>query len=277
MKLQILPTTVDYPIVAIADLHGQHAELARLVERLEALPEWPDCSVVFLGDYVDRNARVKATIDLVLELLRRPPGGSAVMGNHDLALVRAARLDGGPPSPYWVEGYRARYDHHETFESYLGGPAMTLRSAWEEDLGALRQAMPREHREFLSSLPWLVEASGHLFLHNGLSPELRATAEEQVEALRAKRWDRKLMRPIAGTLTAEKWEPDYPVWLGADKGLSASPLPHPGQVQVSGHVRVAVPEVNAVRIRLDTSGGHGTLTACLLRSASAQPVFVTTR
>ena len=45
---------------------------------------------------------------------------------------------------------------------------MTWGGSWEEDLGALRQAMPREHREFLSSLPWLVEASGHLFLYGGL-------------------------------------------------------------------------------------------------------------
>ncbi len=269
-----LPTTLDYPIVAIADLHGQHDELSRLIGALENLPEWSNCSVVFLGDFVDRNAGVKETIDLVMELLRRPPGGSAVLGNHDLALVRAARLDGGPPSPYWIEGYRTRYDHQETFESYLGRTAMTGGGAWEEDLDALRNAMPREHREFLSSLPWLVEASGHLFLHDGLSPELEATAEEQVEGLRAKQWDRKLLRPVVGTNTDRLWRAEYPVWLGADKGLSASPLPHPGKVQVTGHVRVAEPDLNAVRIRLDTSGGHGRPTACLLRSATAEPLFI---
>ena len=53
------------------------------------------------------------------------------------------------------------------------------------------------------------------------------------------------------------WEDEYPVWLGADRGLSASPLPHPGKVQVTGHDRVAEPDVNEVRIRLDTSGGRG--------------------
>ena len=94
-----LPTTLDYPIVAIADLHGQLNELSRLVETLENLPEWPGCSIAFLGDFVERHAGVKETIDLVLELLRRPPGGSAVAGNHDLALVRTARLDDCPPSP----------------------------------------------------------------------------------------------------------------------------------------------------------------------------------
>ncbi|HEU5115715.1 MAG TPA: hypothetical protein VFT74_03490, partial [Isosphaeraceae bacterium] len=204
----------------------------------------------------------------------RPPGGSAVMGNHDLALVRAARLDGGPPSPYWIDGYRTRYDHHQTFESYLKRPAMTWGSAWEKDLDELREAMPREHRAFLSSLPWVVESSGHIFLHGGLSPELQANPEEHVEALHARRWERKLLKPVPGTNTDKLWTDDYPVWLGADKGLSQSPLAFPGKIQVTGHVRVKKPEVNDVRIRLDTSGGLGKLTACLLRSADAEPEFI---
>lgn len=269
-----LPTTLDYPIVAIADLHGQNDELSRLIGALEALPEWPDCSVVFLGDFVDRNPGVSETIDLVIELLQRPPGGSAIMGNHDLALVRAAGLDGRPPSPYWVEGYRTRYDHHETFESYLGRPAMSWGDAWRKDLDVLREAMPEEHRAFLSSLPWVVEAPGHLFVHCGLSPELQAGPQEQVEAMRARRWDRKLLRPVPGTNTTKLWEDDYPVWLGADRGLSASPLPYPGKVQVTGHARVRKPDANDIRIRLDTSGGVGKLSACLLRSATAGPVFI---
>src|SRR5690242_16897637 len=115
-----LPKTLDYPLVAIGDLHGQLDDLERLIGRLEVLSEWPDTALVFLGDFVDRNPGVKATIDLVIELLCRPAGGAAVKGNHDLALIRAARLDGGSPSPFWVQHYRDRYDHQETFESYLG-------------------------------------------------------------------------------------------------------------------------------------------------------------
>src|SRR4051794_4759331 len=131
-----------------------------------------------------------------------------------------------------------------------------------------------EHREFLASLPWVVEAPGHLFLHNGLSDELMVTAEEQVEALRSKRWDRSLLEPMPGSATDIHREPEYPVWLGADRGLSEAPLPHPGKVQVTGHNRVRRPDVSDIRIRLDTSGGRGTLTACLLRSAGAEPVFL---
>jgi serine/threonine protein phosphatase 1 len=272
-----LPKVLDYPIIAVGDLHGQRDELEWLVERLEGLPEWPDCALIFLGDFVDRGPDVRGLIDLVIELLRRRPGGSAVMGNHDLALIRAARLDGGPASPYWVDRYQTRYDHDETFESYLGRPPMSWDGAWQEDLEALREAIPDEHKNFLASLPWIVEAPGHLFLHNGLSNELRATPEEQVEALRSRRWNRTLLNPVPGTKTDKLWEDEYPVWLGADRRLSESPLAYPGKVQVTGHERVGKPVVNDVCIRLDTSGGSGTLTGCLFRSAGAEPVFIPSR
>jgi serine/threonine protein phosphatase 1 len=239
---------------------------------LQALPEWPQSAVVFLGDFVDRGPDVRGTIDLALDLVARHPVVTAVMGNHDLALVRAARLDGGPRSDYWVEGYRTRYDHEETFLAYLG--RFPRYEAWEEELMALREAIPAVHRDFLDSLPWLVEAPGHLFLHNGLSPELEQSAEEQIEALRQKRWDDTLT-PRPGTMTFALWQTEYPVWLGADKRLAARPLPAPGRVQVTGHKPVDRPELDAVRIRLDTTGGRGgPLTACLLRAADAAPEFV---
>jgi serine/threonine protein phosphatase 1 len=270
-----LPTTLNYPVVAIGDLHGQRDELERLVERLEMRPEWPESALVFLGDFVDRGPDVRGTLDLVLKLLRRPAGGSAVMGNHDLALVRAARLDGGPCSPYWTERYRTRYDHDESFRSYLRRTAQTDADDWQTDLDALREAMPEEHKAFLGSLPWVVEAPGHVFVHCGLSPELQVGPEEQVRALRSKLWDRLSLRPVAGSPSDKLWKDEYPVWLGADRDLSTSPLPYPGKVQVTGHDRVPEPDVNDIRIRLDTSGGSGILTACVQRSADAKPVLVT--
>lgn len=269
-----LASNLDYPLIAIADLHGQRAELERLVARLEELPEWDDCALVFLGDYVDRGDDVPGTVDLVLDLLNRPAGGAAVLGNHDLALTRAARLDGGPASPYWVESYRTRFDYNETFLGYLGRRPKTDGGHWKRELDELREAMPERHRAFLASLPWVVESPGHLFLHCGLSPELGASAAEQVAAMRGKRWSRGELRPRAGSNTDALWRPEYPVWIGADRSLSKRPLPHPGKIQVTGHVRISKPDANATRIRLDTSGGFGRLTACLLRSAVAEPLFI---
>jgi len=267
------PVAVDYPIVVIADIHGQTPALARLLGRLRALPEWPCCSVVFLGDFVDRGPDVRGAIDLIIGLAAgRTPPVAAVMGNHDLALVRAARLDDGPPSAYWTGGYRDRYDHRQTFLSYLGRPPAY--EDWEGELAALHDAIPVGHREFLAALPWLVEAPGHLFLHCGLSNELDRTADEQLAALRLSRWDGSL-GPRPGTKTAALWQEEYPVWLGADRRLSDRPLAASGRVQVTGHVHVTEPQADAVRIRMDTGGGYlDSLTACLLRSADDSPRFI---
>jgi serine/threonine protein phosphatase 1 len=167
-----LPTSLNYPIIAIADLHGPLDQLKRLVTRLEMVSEWDDCALVFFGDFVDRGEDVPGTIDLVLELLSRQPGGSVLLGNHDLALVRAVRLDDGPPSPYWIGSYLRRYDHDQTFLGYLGRRPNQGGGQWEKNLDELKRAIPAEHRAFLVSLPWVVASPGRLFLHCGLSFEL---------------------------------------------------------------------------------------------------------
>jgi serine/threonine protein phosphatase 1 len=270
-----LPTSVEYPVIAIGDLHGQVEWLDKLVAKLERLPEWPTARLVFLGDLVDRNDTVKELLARVMELVAVRPGSTCVMGNHDLALVMAAGL-GGPPSESWARRYADNYDHTPTFRSYLGKtPEYYSFEDWRNDLQLLRDAIPAAHRDFLAGLPWVAEAEGHVFLHNGLSPELDCPATVQVECLKRKVWTRETVNPRFGSAADRLFNPEYPVWLGADKKLSANPLPLPGKVQVSGHVRIDAPDVSPVRIRIDTSGGvREPLTACLLRGPAEPPEFV---
>ena len=197
------------------------------------------------------------------------------MGNHDLALAMAVGL-AGPPSESWARRYADNYDHIPTFRSYLGkSPEYYSVADWHNDLRLLREAIPPEKRDFLAGLPWVAEATGHIFLHNGLSPELDCPASVQLECLKRKSWDRAVVNPRFGSDTDRLFNPEYPVWLGADKKLSANPLPLTGKVQVSGHVRIDTPDANEVRIRIDTSGGvREPLTACLLRGPTDPPVFV---
>ena len=271
-----LPTSVEYPVIAIGDLHGRVEWLDRLVAKLCRLPEWPTARIVFLGDLVDRSDTVRALVSRVMELIAEKPGSTCVMGNHDMALVGAAGLDDRPPRPYWVRRYADGYDHKYTFQSYLGRtPDYFSFDDWVKDLAELKAAIPDGQRQFLAGLPWVAEAAGHVFLHNGLSPELDCPAEVQLHCLRNKIWDQAVVSPRFGTNTDRMFKPDYPVWIGADKNLSEHPLPVPGKVQVSGHIRIDVPDANRVRIRIDTSGGaQEPLTGCLLRGPAADPVFV---
>jgi len=270
-----LPTIIEYPIIAISDLHGQVEWLNKLVVRLKELPEWPVAKLVFLGDLVDRNDTVKELVSRVIELIAEKPGSTCVMGNHDLALVKAAGLD-GPPSESWTQRYADNYDHVSTFISYLGKePQYYSADDWRNDLLLLRDAIPPAHRDFLADLPWVAEAEGHIFLHNGLSPELDCPPSIQLECLKRKVWDRATVNPKFGTDTDRLFNTEYPVWLGADKRLSANPLPFLGRMQVSGHIRIDEPDANAVRIRIDTSGGvREPLTACLLCDPVSEPVFI---
>ncbi|WP_168219290.1 metallophosphoesterase [Limnoglobus roseus] len=268
-----LPTRLDYPIIAVGDLHGRCDWLTKLVTKLRQHPVWPHAKLAFLGDLVDRGPNVRETVQLVMDLLAEKPGSTCVAGNHDWALVRAAGLN-GPPSERWQKHYRDRYDHYRTFESYLGTGFPIGRNGWTANLELLKGAMPAEHREFLAELPWVAESDGHVFVHNGLSPYLDEPAEVQLELLRRKRWD-GYVTPKLGSGTHLHYNPEYPVWLGADKTLSKHTIPAPGRVIVSGHVRVDEPDVNPIRIRIDTSGGiDPPLTACILTSPSSQPEFV---
>jgi serine/threonine protein phosphatase 1 len=271
-----LPTEVEYPIIAIGDTHGRVTWLEKLLKKLKRLPEWPDAKLVFLGDYVDRCDTVRELVDLIIQVIEDKPGSTALTGNHDLAFMRATGLDGLPPSKYWQQNYGMKYDHRYTFSSYLKRtPEYHSQDDWRNDLTALKEAIPAKHRDFFRALPWCATASGHLFLHNGLSGELDCTAEEQVQFMKQKVWQKALVRPVRGTVSESQFTPDYPVWVGADRGLSANPLPHPHLVQVSGHERVRLPDANRIRIRIDTSGGTvEPLTGCLLRSAKAEPVYI---
>ncbi len=273
----MLPARVEYPVIAVGDLHGRVEWLDKLVAKLVRLPEWPAARLVFLGDLVDRGEAVKDLVSRVIELLKAKPGSTCVMGNHDLALVNAAGLHDRPPPEYWVRRYGGEYDHLGTFQSYLDGyqPDYLPAARWAEDLARLKAAIPPDHREFLANLPWVAEAEGHLFLHTGLSPELDCPPSVQLECLRRKVWDRAVVNPRFGTHTDRLFTPEYPVWLGADRRLSANPLPFWGKVQVTGHERIPNPDANAVRIRIDTSGGAvEPLTACLLRGPTDPPEFV---
>ena len=203
----ILPSNLNYPIIAIADLHGQSEQLKQLVARLERVAEWDDCALVFLGDYVDRGEDVPGTIDMVLELLSRRPGGSAVLGNHDLALVRAARLDDGPRSPYWIDSYLSPYDHEQTFLGYLGQRPNQDEKEWEHTCRSAELSCPNIARRLVAlggrTARSLVSALRAV-------PEFAGSATNSLRASHRRESGSFAIVFTRASSTDREWQPEYP-------------------------------------------------------------------
>lgn len=84
----------------IGDIHGMHTRLTAMLEALgyrRAAGRWEHAEqrrIVFVGDYVDRGARVAEVVELVRELCDHRVA-LALAGNHDTnAIAFATRADG---------------------------------------------------------------------------------------------------------------------------------------------------------------------------------------
>jgi len=127
-------------LIAIGDIHGHAKALGALVEILGISAE---DTLVTLGDYVDRGPDTKGVLDLLIALKGRCQL-IPLMGNHEEMMLGAR--EGRSDFAFWV-----KFGGDAAMDSY--GPGRTT------------SLVPREHWEFLRSLPSCYEADGHFFAH----------------------------------------------------------------------------------------------------------------
>lgn len=82
-----------------------------------------------------------------------------ILGNHDLALLRALGWPGTDPDPEWFERWRRRY-----WNPGKGKP----QAYGANDLKGFERAFPLAHYRFLAALPWHHDDGEHLCVHAGL-------------------------------------------------------------------------------------------------------------
>jgi hypothetical protein len=146
------------PLVVIGDLHGHLDLFERLLARIDA--EFPQARVVTLGDYVDNGPQIPALLDRLIDLkAQRPTRFFPILGNHDLALLRALGWPGTDPDPEWFERWRCRY-----WNPGLGTP----QAYGANDLKGFERAFPLAHYRFLAALPWYHDDGEYLCVHAGL-------------------------------------------------------------------------------------------------------------
>jgi serine/threonine protein phosphatase 1 len=150
--------------IAIGDIHGCAAALAKLIE---AVAPHPDDTIVTLGDYVDRGPDSRQVLDQLIALkdrCRLVP----LLGNHDEAML--AVLSGEETLEYWM-----MIGGEPTLQSY--GFAGSL------------DVFPEEHVEFLKSCLPYFETDSHFFVHANYDPRLALERQDRISLRWLSLWD----------------------------------------------------------------------------------------
>jgi serine/threonine protein phosphatase 1 len=147
---------------AIGDIHGALHKLRNLTERCQEHAAGRPRTYVFLGDYIDRGPESAGVIRFLIDLQgTMPERVITLMGNHEATVL--AIIDGITPAANWL----------------AQGGAATLRS-----YGVSRaRELPREHVDWMRSLPSSHDDGRRFFVHAGIDPQKPLDAQNEFDLL----------------------------------------------------------------------------------------------
>lgn len=155
--------------VVIGDIHGCFDELVSLLETIDFAA---DDRVVSVGDLIVKGNKSKEVLDLFLADHRF----SSVLGNHDLALLR-----------FWQ------------------GATTSLKRSQLQTSNELRSA-EAQYRDYLGSLPLMIDLGSHLVVHAGVRPGLSLESQSPDDLTE--------LRTLGEDRTSRKGVPWYEVYDG---------------------------------------------------------------
>ncbi len=154
-------------IYAIGDVHGCLELLLALEKTIvaDAANIEGDRWVVMLGDVVDRGEKSAQVLDHLLEPAPTGLQRFCLTGNHEAMMLEFLRRPS--PNSAWLE-----FGGRETLLSY----GVPLESLMHRRFGA-REArqivdtyIPRDHIDFLESLPVMIDTPSTVLVHAGIRP-----------------------------------------------------------------------------------------------------------
>ncbi|QUJ76239.1 serine/threonine protein phosphatase [Sulfitobacter albidus] len=213
------------PLYAIGDIHGQLAELTRVLDLIE-VDGGPEAQIVFVGDYTDRGPDSSGVLDHLIAGLAAGKNWHCLKGNHDRMFEwflrdypqHDAHL---PVELYWLH---PRLGGDTTLASY--GVEVTPRMRQEAVHAAALEAVPQAHADFLRSRPLSFETDDLFFAHAG----------------------------IRGGVPLDRQTEHDLLWIR--KEFHIHPGPHPKLI-VHGHTPVETAAHYGPRINLDAGAGYG--------------------
>lgn len=221
------------PIYAIGDIHGQLAELHRVLDLIET-DGGKNAQIVFLGDYTDRGPHSAQVLDLLIEGRDAGRNWHFIKGNHD-RMFEWFMQDYPKHEAYLpieLDWLHPRLGGDTTLASY--GIEMTPRSRMIQIHAEALKTIPEAHTNFLRSLPLTFETDTLFFAHAGIKPDVNLADQHEEDLL----WIRK--------------------------EFHIDTRPHPKLI-VHGHTPVDTATHYGNRINLDSGAGYGKpLTAAVL-------------
>lgn len=228
---------------AIGDVHGRLDLLRALLSEIEADSSARPCEreyLVFVGDLIDRGPDSNGVIDLLLRSKKYLPHPVFLMGNHEEMMLRVLEK---PDEKFrdWLS-----YGGYECAQSYgvEVGRLAVLDVAHGSAL--VKDAIPREHLDFIGSFADSFRFGDYLFVHAGIRPGIPLD-EQSTRDLR---------------------------WIRED--FLTSDVAHPYMV-VHGHTITPEPDEQANRIGIDTGAyASGVLTAICIEGTNRRYLRATT-
>lgn len=164
-------------VYAIGDIHGRDDLLSQLIDKIDEDRQvrwaYERCTLVFLGDYVDRGFHSKEVLDRLIGLKPAWADVVCLKGNHE-DMMLDFMLD-----PLANESW-LQYGGLATLKSY--GVMLSETDSGEPDIVKasknLQEVLPDAHFMFLRDTPLTHQSGDYLFVHAGIKPGVPLHAQD---------------------------------------------------------------------------------------------------
>lgn len=156
-------------VYAIGDIHGRLDLLNDLLEMIEqdkAARPPATCSIILLGDLLNRGPASRQVIETVMRMCRTGGETRCLKGNHEEVFVLSARGD------MRAVPVLRRMEGGSTLASYGLDEALFAQMSDRDIIGWMQANIPRDHIEFLDALGDTIVMGDYLFVHAGIRPDV---------------------------------------------------------------------------------------------------------
>jgi len=168
----------------VGDIHGRLDLLDELLGKIDAeLAERPSRKtlLVSVGDLIDRGPSSSQVVERLRTYSHEGVRTVFLLGNHEEVLLRILEGDASL-IPSWL-----RFGGAQCLESYGVDPLLLTGLSDDRIVDRVRQAVPREHVEFLRSFADTCRFGDYLFVHAGIRPGVELQEQRQKDL----RWIRE--------------------------------------------------------------------------------------